>query len=245
MEYVLAIPSLSRPCALKKKTLQLLDTYNIPKSSIYVFVVENEYEIYKSIIGDEYNLVCGVCGIAAQRNFISNYFKLDTYILSMDDDIEKVMFLDDDIDLTSVNNLKLIINFMINTMESSQINLAGVYPIANAFYMRDTITTDLRFCIGGFYIFRNKKLMLSTSAESKEDYENTINYFIHDSSVLRFSNLCFKSKKHACGGLGKHRDALNAYAASYLVNTYPSVCVYRKNSVTEIRLKRNIKLNLS
>ena len=245
MEYVVAIPSLSRPCALKKKTLQLLDTYNIPKNSIYVFVVENEYEIYKSIIGEGYNLVCGVHGIAAQRNFISEYFEFDTYICSFDDDIEKVMFLDDDIDLTSVNNLKLIINFMINTMESTDINLAGVYPIANAFYMRDVITTDLRFVIGGFYIFKNKKLMLSTSAESKEDIENTIMYFIHDDAVLRFSNLCFKSKKHACGGLGKDRNALNAYAASYLTNTYPTLCVYKKNSVTEVRLKRNIKLNLS
>ena len=87
MEYVVAIPSLSRPCALKKKTLQLLDTYNIPKNSIYVFVVENEYEIYKTVIGEGYNLVCGVHGIAAQRNFISSYFEFDTYILSMDDDI--------------------------------------------------------------------------------------------------------------------------------------------------------------
>ena len=133
---------------------------------------------------------------------------------------------------------------MINTMDSADVNLCGIYPIANAFYMRDTVTTDLRFCIGGFYVFKNKKLMLSTSAESKEDIENTIKYFIHDGSVLRFNNLTFKSKKHACGGLGKQRDMLNAYAASYLVNTYPSVCVYRKNSVTEVRLKRNIKLNL-
>ena len=243
MEYVLAIPSLSRPCALKKKTLQLLDTYNIPKNSIYVFVVENEYEIYKTVIGEGYNLVCGVHGIAAQRNFISNYFEFDTYILSMDDDIENVMFLDDDIDLTSVNNLKLIINFMINTMDSAEVNLCGVYPIANAFYMRDNVTTDLRFCIGGLFLYRNKRLMVDTASESKEDYALTIKYFIHDDAVLRFNNLTFKSKKHACGGLGKQRDTMNAYAASYLVNTYPSVCVYRKNSVTEVRLKRNIKLS--
>ena len=243
MEYVLAIPSLSRPCALKKKTLQLLDTYNIPKNSIYVFVIESEYEIYKTVIGEGYNLVCGVHGIAAQRNFISNYFEFDTYILSMDDDIENVMFLDDDIDLTSVNNLKLIINFMINTMDSAEVNLCGVYPIANAFYMRDNVTTDLRFCIGGLFLYRNKRLMVDTASESKEDYALTIKYFIHDDAVLRFNNLTFKSKKHACGGLGKQRDTMNAYAASYLVNTYPSVCVYRKNSVTEVRLKRNIKLS--
>ena len=133
MEYLVAIPSLSRPCALKKKTLRLLDEHNTPKNSIYVFVIDSEYEIYKSIIGDGCNLVVGVHGIAANRNFIiSNHFKLDRYILSMDDDIEDIMFLDET-KLTSVNSLKNIIAFVINKMDSGEINLAGVYPIANAF----------------------------------------------------------------------------------------------------------------
>ena len=96
--------------------------------------------------------------------------------------------------------------------------------------MRDTATTDLRFVIGGFYIFKNKKLILNTSAESKEDIENTIKYFTHDSAVLRFNNLCFKSKKHAVGGLGKDRSALNADAAAYLVNTYPNVVFIEKTA---------------
>ena len=244
MEYVIAIPTLSRPCALKRKTLRLLESYKIPKHSIYVFVIDSEYEIYKSIIGTEYNLVCGVCGIANQRNYISNYFAFDSYILSMDDDIENVMFLDNT-KLTNVNSLTSIISFVINTMDSAEVNLAGVYPVANPFYMKDTVSTDLRFCIGGFYIFKNKKLMVDTATESKEDYALNIKYFIHDGSILRFNNLTFKSKKHACGGLGKDRSAMNAYAAAYLTNKYPSVCVYKKDSVTEIRLKRNIKLNLS
>ena len=244
MEYVVAIPSLSRPCALKRKTLRLLESYKIPKHSIYVFVIDSEYEIYKTVIGTEYNLVVGVCGIANQRNYISNYFAFDTYICSLDDDIENVMFLDET-KLTTVNSLKSIISFVINTMDSADVNICGVYPIANSFYMRDTVTTDLRFCIGGLFVYRNKRLMLSTSADSKEDYENSIKYFIHDDAVLRFNNLTFKSKKHACGGLGKDRDALNAYAAAYLTNKYPSICVYKKDSVTQVRLKRNIKLNLS
>ena len=242
MEYVIAIPSLSRPCALKRKTLRLLESYKIPKHSIYVFVIDSEYEIYRSIIGDEYNLVSGVCGIANQRNCISNYFDMDSYICSMDDDIENIMFLDDT-KLTNVNSFKSIINFMINTMDSAEVNLAGVYPIANPFYMRDTVSTDLRFCIGGLFVYKNKRLMLNTSAESKEDIQNTIKYFIHDGSVLRFNNLTFKSKKHSAGGLGKDRSALNAYAAAYLTNTYSDLCVYKKDSVTEVRLKRNIKLS--
>jgi len=238
MEYVIAIPSLSRPCGLKNKTLNLLERHEIPKSSVYIFVVEQEYEIYNSIIGDGYNLVVAELGITNQRNFISKYFDLGTYILSIDDDIEEVYFLEDEIRLTPISNLNLVINFMINTMWTSELNLAGLYPVRNAFFMRDTITTDLRFCIGGFFIIKNQKLMLSTQAESKEDYELTLKHFINDGAVLRFNNIVFKSKKHAEGGLGKDRSALNAYAASYLVNEYPDMCVYKKGSVTEVRLKR-------
>ena len=238
MEYVIAIPSYNRPCGLKNKTLNLLERHEIPKNLIYIFVVEQEYEIYRSIIGDGYNLVVAELGITNQRNFISKYFDLGTYILSIDDDIEEVYFLEDEIRLTPVSNLKLVINFMINTMDSSGLNLAGLYPVRNSFFMRDTITTDLRFCIGGFFIICNKKLMLSTQAESKEDYHMSIKYFINDGGILRFNNLVFKSKKHAEGGLGRDRSALNAYAAAYLVNEYPDMCVYKKGSVTEVRLKK-------
>ncbi len=238
MEYVIAIPSLNRPCALKNKTLAFLEYHTIPKSSIYVFVVESEYEIYKSIIGNEYNIVIGEFGIANQRNIISMYFDMDTYILSMDDDISDMYFLEDEIALTPISNIQLVINFIINTMESSDLNLAGIYPVKNSLFMQDTITTDLRFCIGGFFVYRNKKLILNTQSESKEDYEMTIKYFINDGGVLRFNNIVFKSKKHAEGGLGKSRSVMNAYAAAYLVNEYPTMCVYKKNSVTEVRLKR-------
>ena len=238
MEYVIAIPSLSRPCGLKNKTLNFLDKHDIPKNLIYIFVVEQEYEIYNSIIGDGYNLVVSERGISNNRNFISKFFDLGSYVVSMDDDIEEVYFLEDEIRLCPVSNLKLVINFMINTMWTSELNLAGVYPVRNAYFMRDTITTDLRFSIGGFFIICNQKLMLSTQAESKEDYEQTIKYFINDGGVLRFNNIVFKSKKHSEGGLGKDRSALNAYAASYLVNEYPDMCVYKKGSVTEVRLKK-------
>jgi len=238
MEYVIAIPSYNRPCGLKNKTLNFLERHEIPKNLIYIFVVEQEYEIYNSIIGDGYNLVVSERGISNNRNFISKFFDLGSYVVSMDDDIEEVFFLEDEIRLTPVSNLKLVINFMINTMDSSDLNLAGVYPVRNGYFMKDTISTDLKFCIGGFFIIKNQKLMLSTQAQSKEDYELTLKHFINDGAVLRFNNIVFKSKKHAEGGLGKERSALNAYAAAYLVNEYPDMCVYKKGSVTEVRLKR-------
>ena len=47
--------------------------------------------------------------------------------------------------------------------------------------------------------------MVDRESESKEDIHNTINYYIHDGAVFRFSHLSFKSKKHAVGGLGRDR----------------------------------------
>lgn len=238
MDYVIAIPTLSRPCALKKKTLHLLETQMIPKDKIYIFVVDEEYEMYASLLSEEYNIVIGQRGIANQRNFISNYFKIDQYIVSFDDDITDLMFLEDGKELKSIYNLKNVIDFMINVMDSGCINLAGVYPVSNAFFMKDTITTDLRFIIGGWFIYCNQKLMLDIRSESKEDYENTLLYFLNNGSVMRFNNLCFKSRKHSEGGLGRDRKARNVQAAKYLVETYDEMVSYKKDTLEEIRLKR-------
>jgi len=238
MDYVIAIPTLSRPCALKNKTLHLLDDYMIPKDNIYIFVIDEEYDAYASVLSDDYHIIVGERGIANQRNFISNYFNINQYIVSFDDDLTDLMFLEDGKDLKSINNLQNVITMMINVMDSSGVFLAGVYPVSNGFFMKDTITTDLRFIIGGWFIYYNQKLMLDIRSESKEDYENTILYFLNNKSVLRFNNICFKSKKHSEGGLGRDRSLRNVRSAYYLVETYPKIVSYKKDTLEEIRLKR-------
>ena len=78
------IPSYNRPN--KIKTIELLKKNNIDIKQIYIFVVEEEFEEYKKHY-PEYKIIIGEKGLVNQREFINNYFKEGTKIVSMDDDI--------------------------------------------------------------------------------------------------------------------------------------------------------------
>ena len=49
----------------------------IPKDNIYIFVIDEEYDAYASVLSDDYHIIVGERGIANQRNFISNYFNIN------------------------------------------------------------------------------------------------------------------------------------------------------------------------
>ena len=74
-----------------KKTLNLLKSSDINiKEKVYIFVAdETEYKIYKEILNEnDFNsLIIGKPTLKAQRNFILDYFPLDSSIMFLDDDI--------------------------------------------------------------------------------------------------------------------------------------------------------------
>jgi len=86
INYEIAIPSYKRPETIKKKTLKVLESYNIEPSKITIFVAdENEYEAYKFSLKDTpyQNIVVGVPTIGAQRNFIERYYPEGTYLIEV------------------------------------------------------------------------------------------------------------------------------------------------------------------
>ena len=233
-----AIPSYGRPQQLVDKTLAFLNKHNINKQDIYIFVVDEEQGIYTDSIDDEdYNIIVGLHGIAAQRSYINSYFDENELILSLDDDITDIMFLDRGV-LAPVEDLMFLLDGMVEMMNSSGLNLCGCYPVQNAYFMRDKITTQLRFCIGQFLLYYNKKFILSSEADSKEDYENTLLFYNRDGGVLRYSNVCVKSRAYSKGGLGGNKAVRlrkNIYAADYLKRVYPTQVVDKK-TLGEVRL---------
>ena len=76
-DYVIAIPSYKRNEILKKKTLKVLNEYNIPPHKIIVFVANKaEHELYKNTLDEASygKLIIGKKGIKHIRNFMANYF---------------------------------------------------------------------------------------------------------------------------------------------------------------------------
>jgi len=198
--YKIAIPSFKREKIIKDKTLTLLDKHNINKKDIYIFVEKSEIEKYKNELPN-YNIVAGAKGIGKQRTAISNYFEDNEIIVSLDDDVEEI--LDNGKPLA---NLHYFIKDTINFLNAHHLTLAGIYPVNNNYFTKNTITIDNRFLIGQFKIFINKKHLENRSYELLEDYENTLKHAIWSGGVVRFNYITLKANYNSGkGGLKEYR----------------------------------------
>ena len=88
--FYVAVPSYQRSEDLRLKTLALLEEQEIPKHRVYIFVATpSEYAVYREALGEDWpNIVIGQPSLWRQRNFIMDWFKEGTHIVSMDDDLE-------------------------------------------------------------------------------------------------------------------------------------------------------------
>ena len=243
VNYIVAIPTYNRVEEVTNKTLRTLKDGGISKNKIYLFVANKEqYKLYENNVPkDLYNeIIIGKKGITNQRIFISQYFKEGQYVVSIDDDVEEFQILKGE-KLVKLKNLNYFFIDAYNLMKKEKLFIWGIYPVRNAFFMYNNITTDLRFIIGvtfGFIVRNDKRLKMSTKIETKEDYEQTILYYKMDGGVIRFNNITAKTKFSAPGGVGPDRYERHKKSTEYLVNKYPDIVVRndRKNGTPEVKL---------
>jgi hypothetical protein len=250
VNYVVAIPSYNRSTVIKTKTLKTLIDGGVNKNVIHIFVANEaerkkyEEDVPKNMYG---KIVVGKIGIAPQRKFIIKYFPENTHIVSADDDVEGLYRLKPS-DISKMEPLKKVDAFFteaFNRLKKEHLFIWGIYPVRNPFFMKNTVTTNLKFILGTLYGFINRKLpeiQPSSTIGEKEDYEQSILYYKKDGGVLRYNNIAIKTKFHAKGGLGEEsgRFAVNKKAAEYLKKMYPDfVSIFqRKSGMSEIRLAR-------
>ena len=251
MNYIVAIPSYNRSDIISKKTLSMLNDGGVNKEKIFIFVANNEeYKKYLHALQtytDLYNkIIVGKLGITHQRNFIKKYFKENQRIVSIDDDIEGLYKLNNST-LARIQHVDAFFKEAFERLNREGLYIWGIYPVMNPYFMQNTVTTGLKFIIGGLYGFINRKLTdlnPSSESEGKEDYEQSILYYKKDGGVLRYNNVTIKTKFLAKGGLGEldKRFEINKKSANYLEKTYPDLVsiFHRKNGMTEIKL-RNVK----
>lgn len=243
MDFIIAIPSYLRATELNEKTLITLKNGCIQPEQIFIFVADKTQELtYKYILNkNNYNkIIVGELGIRNQRIFISKYFPENTNIVSCDDDIESFQELDNKI-LKKIENLN---NLFINTFEllkKEKLYLAGFIPHKNPFWMKEGYTINLKFIIGVCHLYINRHdpyLYPSIECEVKEDYEQSILFYLKDNGVIRFNNICMKTNFNAAGGVGQDRFERMKIAQEYLCNKYPFICLkkFKKNGMPEVSL---------
>ena len=210
MDCKIVIPSLARADILCERTLPLLlEFYEIDPKTIYVFVIEKELEEYKNKINnDKVNVIAGVAGIAEQRAFISNYFEERQFILSLDDDIKTIDELEGD-KLFPLKNLKELSEIVLEVLIHNNAACCGIYPTNNPFFMKQTISHNLKFCIGAMRWYLNdKEIETNCDYSLLEDYSKSIKYYLKYGTVTRLNYIAID---HDCngklkGGLGSVAD---------------------------------------
>ena len=247
MNIKIAIPSYNRVDGITKKTLAFLSRYNYPKELIYIFVnTEEQKQEYETKIPKElYGHIISTNepkGIMNVRNYIIDYFDEGTKLISMDDDVVSINTIDEG-QLVPINNFVEVIEKGFHLCNEHGYTLWGLYPTANAFYMKskDEYTTDLRFIVGGFMGIINKKRHVHL--DWKEDYELSIDSYIRDGGVIRFNHIAVKHNLYTKkGGIGlNQKERMNNYkeAGEWLINKYPHLVKWNPRREGEVLLVKN------
>lgn len=247
MNYEIAIPSYKRPETIKKKTLKVLESYNIDPKRITIFVAnEEELEAYtKSLAGTPYQkLVVGVPTIGAQRNFIERYYPEGTRLMMFDDDVEEVQKKISEQKLGRIEDLeKEVILRGFEECEKVGAKTFGIYAASNAYFMKERVYTKLCYVIAsmfGVIVEHSDDLVRVTN--HGEDYEYSIRQYIRNGSVVRFDNYTVKSNYYKeDGGLQTIRTKEYVYdSIKKIAEMFPDYCtMYIRESTgnAELRLK--------
>ena len=246
MDYIIAIPSFKRVEVFEKKTLQLLKDSTVNLNKVILFVENDEQKkLYEPLHNNI--IVTNTVGIGAKRNYMRKWFR---------DTNQKYVFCIDD-DITMIKNMrekvKDLDKFIIEAFEKTEelgLNIWGVCPFDNAFYMKETISTNLKYICGamfGLIVDKNKPL-LQTTYNHYEDFQFSVEHFKRDKGVVRFNYICIKTKYFADGGINSsyggmtNRQKDMEKAGKEFCLEYPGyVRLIRKKYGYDLRLNHHAK----
>lgn len=248
MSWTIAIPSYKRPEGVLKKTIGTLKQYNIPASKIFVFVEADQVADYKAVIKptDARVISRGKCAnLGEARNAIIDYFPKDKKFIFMDDDVTAFKEVSNG-KLVPLKSLTELINHGFALCKTNGYNLWGVYPAANAFYMKTAgeYTTDLRFIVGAFMGIINQKIKVNPDYV-KEDYYLSLEYYLRDGGLIRFNKIAVRYGVKQAGGLSAeiaNRAARDKEASDFLHEKYPELVRLNPLRKGEILLRKAPKL---
>lgn len=183
-------------------TLGFLSRQQIPKKRVTLFVASQQEEksYRKALQGSEWadvKIVISVLGNKNSRNFIYRYFPADTYVVSLDDDVEQISWkFRDGITHHVLRGLppgcfERIIFEAHRSMREKNAYLWGVNTSQNPRHMRHWGSSIRNGLVNGYlngFICRPRlsKELLRSFADATEDSEFSVRHFAKDGIVLRY-----------------------------------------------------------
>ena len=246
MPWKLAVPSYRRAETIAKKTIPLLQRHGVDPGRVTVFVADTAEEArYKKSLPAAYRgrIVVAVPGMGAVRRFIQAYYEEGDEVVSIDDDIDEVWVQVSRKEKRPITNLGGFFDEAFSTTAALGAKLWGVYPVDNPYFMRRTVSTDLKYIVGCLWgCVNSRDSRVSVSLDDKEDFERTILFYLRDGRVARFNYICPTTAYYGePGGMQVERTTKRiTESAKELVARYPSLCklfTSKSRGVSEVRLR--------
>lgn len=183
-------------------TLGFLSRQQIPKANVTLFVAsQKELDSYRSALkGSEWagvKIVISVLGNKNSRNFIYRYFPDGTYVVSIDDDVERISWKFREgithhvLGAVTPGSLEKIIFDAYQRMREKKAFLWGVNTSQNPRHMRSYGVSGRNGLVNGYlngFIVRKKcySELLRQFADATEDSEFAVRHYAKDGVVLRY-----------------------------------------------------------
>ena len=255
-DFEIAIPSFNREDILPKKTLKMLYDLGVNSNKIRIFLRDEEQlEKYKKSCGENYQYeLTGQSGIMATRNYLQVYYhEINTKsdgVLFIDDDLTKIT--EKDRVFLSKPFMELVEYFFIETKKRGA-RLWSVNALNNDFFMKDNISTNLKYCIGAFkgVILDRTRDTILCDVGHFEDFQFTFEYFLEDGVVVRFNKYgittkYFELKGGICGSLGgmEERQKEMEENGKYMIERYGDmVKIKMKKWGTDLRMNYRYEID--
>lgn len=254
MSYKIIIPSFQRYETIIKKTLKCLSETNVDTKNIYIFVSseEEKQEYSKSFLFNEFtlNIIVGLRGIPQQRNFIQNYFPEGENLFMIDDDISKIVTIDESgKKAIPLKDLDGFLNMAFEKTEQLGLKMWGVQANPNPLNMDKRISVGLIYLVGNFIglinvhnksIYVDEGETIPSRAEyksGKESHERALKHYKTYGGVVKFKHVGLESKywKEPGGHQVSRTVEGEKEASEILMKQFPGLLSYREvNGVPDV-----------
>jgi len=211
---------------LRNKTMRALTVAGF-KEELYVIVPHNEMADYvRELAGCPvvHMLQGATRGLVNQRKHARGLFPPGQEMVFIDDDVSAIkMKMAGKFAL--VKNIHAVIDYCFEWLSSTSSLLWGVYPVANAMFMKERISVGNCYVVGAFYGIINDPRLEEPSVDECEDYVRQLSEQAAGRPPLRFECLAIDTRyfKNAGGMQSDRKPEVRKSVVATLVDTYPTI----------------------